>query len=155
MRVIVQILLSVGVLPFYPYLLILAVAFFAQIFRIDISSFTFENFIGQMISPAAALGIPALFVSIFASPASVMKRRFLRSLIIIGLISGSILAVTLLIVFLPGDISRRDWRALFSAVWQIGGPLIVASWNLCRLFKEPNKSYMATPTSPSISDVSN
>ena len=100
-----------------------------------------------MIYLAAVIGVPALFISIFATPAKIKKIHWFRNLVIAGLIGGSLTAVTFLAVGVPADIAKKDWYSLWTGVWEIGGPLIVAFWNLWRLWREPDRPPQPTQTS--------
>lgn len=143
-RAIIQLLLCVGVLPFYPFVLLLVASAFTPESWGDLSSFSFENWAVFMIYLAAVIGVPALFISIFAPPDKIKETHWLRNLVIAGLIGGSLTAVTFLAFGVLPDAAKNNWHSLLSGIWEIGGPLIVALWNLWRLWKEPNKRFQPT-----------
>lgn len=129
-------MLCVGVLPFYPFVLLFTISVFTPKFWNEVSSFSLENWAFFTIYPAAAIGVPALFVSIFMAPKKINEKRWLRNLIIAGLIGGSITAVTFLSIGVSADFPKKNWHSLWTGIWQIGGPLVVAFWNMWRLWKE-------------------
>ena len=133
LRMAVQALLCVGVLPFYPFVLLFTAMMFTPGFWRDAATFTWENWIFYLIYPAAAIGLPALLLSIFVAPAALPPRwaRF----VVIGLLAGSFTAVTFLALVVPRSIAAQDWSGLWSSAWQLGGPLLVALWNLGRLWR--------------------
>lgn len=135
-RKIVQLLLCAVVLPFYPWVLILTASIFTPKFWSEAASFTLENWGLFLIYPAAAIGIPALVFSILVAPAAIKRTRWLCWLVSIGLIAGSLTAVTFLSVATPSQFEEKNWSSLAMTTWQMGGPLLVAFWNLGRLWRE-------------------
>ncbi|MCW5548536.1 MAG: hypothetical protein KIT44_06185 [Opitutaceae bacterium] len=136
-RILIQTLLSVGVLPFYPFVLLFSLSALTPGFWQEASGFTLENWVFFLIYPAAALGVPALLVSIFASPAGIKKVKWLLYLVVAGLVAGSFTAVTFLAVTLTDNADGVGRHFSWISLWQIGGPLLVAFWNLGRLWREP------------------
>jgi hypothetical protein len=135
-----QLLLCASVLPFYPFVLLFTARMFTPSFWGEASTFTVENWIFFLIYPAAAIGIPALIVSIFVAPAAIRQKSWLARSVVIGLIAGSLTAVTFLAVTAPSYLDQRNWSSLTMSLWQIGGPLIVAVWNLARLWRAPRRA---------------
>ncbi len=136
-RMLIQTLLSVGVLPFYPFVLLFSLSALTPGFWREVSGFTLENWVFFLIYPAAAIGIPVLFVSIFVPPAGIKKLKWLRHLVVAGLVAGSFTAVTFLAVSLTDNHDAAGRQLSWISLWQIGGPLLVALWNLGRLWREP------------------
>lgn len=136
-RMLIQTLLSVGVLPLYPFVLIFSLSALTPGFWQEVSGFTLENWVFFLIYPAAAIGIPALFVSIFVPPAGIKKVKWLRHLVVAGLVAGSFTAVKFLAVSLTGNNNGAGRELSWISLWQLGGPLLVALWNLGRLWREP------------------
>lgn len=129
-----QVLLSMGALPFYPFVLLFTSSIFTRNFWSDAPTFTLENWVFFLIYPAAAIGIPALAVSIFVAPAAIKQRAWLARFVVIGLLAGSLTAITFLSLTMPAALEQRNWSALRMSAWQMGGPLLVAAWNLVRLW---------------------
>lgn len=143
-RTALQLLLSVAVLPLYPFVLILTAAIFTPKFWNEAPSFTLENWVLFLIYPAAAIGIPALIISIFVAPAAIRQRTGLARYVFVGLAAGACTAVTFMAVSWPGMIDDGQWRGLAMSAWQLAGPLLVASWNFVRLWQHPRPTPAAT-----------
>lgn len=135
-RKIFQLLLCAGALPFYPLVLLFAARMLTPSFWNEASTFTAENWVFFLVYPAAAIGIPALLVSIFAAPGTIRRKAGLTWLVVIGLVAGSLAAGMFLSLTLPEHLAHRHWSELATGVWQLGGPLLVAVWNLARLWTE-------------------
>lgn len=133
LRPVLQALLCAPVLPTYPFVLLFTFSIFTPRFWGEVSAFTWENWLYFLIYPAAAVGLPALLASIFIPPTQLNSTRWLRRLVVAGLMGGSITAITFLAVTLPADFREKNWRAIGFDLWQLGGPLVVALWNLIRL----------------------
>ena len=135
---IIQFALSAAVFILWPFTSI-AVYAFIEGFVQKGPTMSFEQFYFFLVWIGALVGIPALAVSIFVPPVTIKKARWRRMFVVGGLIGGSITAVTFLTIGLPDDVAKSNWSSFASGAWQIGGPLIVALWNLWRLWKEPNQ----------------
>lgn len=92
---------------------------------------------------SSVLGLAGLFLSIVSEPR--IERGPLRWIAAVGLISGAQLYVYLLSSWASHFYDVGDY--LFVA-WLLGGPLVVAIWNLILLLKTrkgPNKAQEPTP----------
>lgn len=139
-RIVLQLLLCAGTLPFYPFVLLFAARMFTPRFWSEASAFTAENWALFLIYPAAAIGIPALIVSIVAAPATILRKAWLTRAVVIGLVAGSLAAVALLSLTLPADLAQGDTQGRWTSAWQLGGPLVVALWNLARLWSATRRA---------------
>lgn len=139
-RKIVQVLLCAAALPFYPLVLLFTARMFTPSFWTEVSTFTAENWIFLLIYPAAAIGIPALLISIFAAPVTIRRKTWLTSFVVIGLVAGSLAAATFLVLLVPSNLAQEDGSRKWMSAWQMGGPLVVAIWNLARLWRETRRA---------------
>ena len=137
LRPVIQFVLSAAVFILWPFTFIAVYAFIESFARG--TAMSFEQFYFFLVWIGGLLGIPALAASIFVPTAIIKKARWSQWVVIIGLIGGSITAGTLLTIRVPSDIAMSNWKSIATGTWQIGGPLIVALWNLWRLWKEPNQ----------------
>jgi hypothetical protein len=125
-RIIIQLALSVWVVPSYPIVAAVAIAGFHEV----LFGYAPCSLEGCLIIFGAIIGGPAIFLSIFVrTPA-----RWLRNLLIIGLIGGSCEMIMLLCT---GGVFGHGITATICVAWINGGPLLVAIWNLWRLWKNP------------------
>ncbi len=139
-RKIIQVLLCAAALPFYPFVLLFAARMLTPSFWSEASTFTAENWIFFLIYPAAAIGIPALLISIFAAPVTIRRKAWLTCVVVIGLVAGSLAAATFLVLLVPSNYAQDDGSGKWMSAWQMGGPLVVAIWNLARLWSETRRS---------------
>ncbi len=140
LRSFLQLLLCAGVLPFYPFVLLFTARMFTPSFWNEAPTFTLENWVFFLIYPAAALGLPALLVSIFAAPSAIRQKPWLARSVVTGLVAGSVAAVVVLSTTVSAHVERRNGSELAMGLWQIVGPLIVAVWNLARLWRETRRA---------------
>ena len=136
-RVLIQIPLCLGVLLFYPFTIGLsAMAFRPSTWR----DMTMSGVFGVAWILAAAFGITALLCSVVIPPDDLVRWRWLRRTVMIGLVIGCLFSVgTVASWFFSPDQPSFDseFVSLVGIVFVL--PIVVAIWNLAAIIKQPNQ----------------
>ena len=138
MRLLIQTLLSLGILFLSPFAFPLLIApIFPGYWRVLISG-DLEATFNAVILTGGAYGMLALWASVVIPARFFSRHDVFRRLVIAGLAMGSIAVISLIVDVVPKHWSTHDHKRLLGDAWLYGGALTVAIWNIGRLWGDPN-----------------
>ena len=138
-RIVVQLVLAGPMVFFYPFLVFATGHTVYDLFARPGSIGAFN-----LVFVAGGLGLTGLYASILL-PTRWLRRPWLRWTVTGFMALGIVLAVVFLAI--GGDTSRGLGENALYAAWGFGGPLIVALWNLRRMWGSSG-TVAGSPESP-------
>ena len=143
LRILAQLVVAGPLLMLFPWAALLG-------FRIAVSAFggVWPDTFGKLVSFGLGwIGLLGLWASIVL-PLRLFRRSWIRVPVVAALVCGIVATAAILLSgdVLAATVERKDRVAM----WWLGGPLVVATWNLLRIFQTLHH-HRQQPTPPSAS----